>query len=201
MAVDVKVSWLELDTAAVDVAVSWVEFDTVASVADVKVSWLEFDTDAATEADIGGRLRNWFRRIKDTSVSVAHTRVRTRVRPVYARATDPAAVTGKFTGYMTSLPGATLDAETVHARVLAPAVRVRTAVQPFLTSGSASVTLAATRVTVRSNRVEAGAGAAVVLGFTRTYVAARDVDEVYAQIDTSDEDLLLLASELVYNQP
>ncbi len=50
---DVKVSWLELDTAATpaDVRVSWIAFDTAATPVDVKVSWVAFDT-AATPCDV-----------------------------------------------------------------------------------------------------------------------------------------------------
>ena len=46
MAVDVKVSWLQFDTAAnpVDVKVSWLQFDTAANPVDVRVSWLAFNT-------------------------------------------------------------------------------------------------------------------------------------------------------------
>ena len=50
---DVKVSWLELDTAATpaDARVTWIAFDTAAPPVDVKVSWLELDT-AATPVDV-----------------------------------------------------------------------------------------------------------------------------------------------------
>jgi len=45
-AVDVRVSWLQLDTAAspVEVRVSWLQFDTAATPVEVRVSWLQFDT-------------------------------------------------------------------------------------------------------------------------------------------------------------
>ena len=46
--VDVRVSWLEVDTDAtpVDVRVSWLEVDTSAVAVDVRVSWLALDTAA-----------------------------------------------------------------------------------------------------------------------------------------------------------
>lgn len=47
-------NWLgALGYASVDVRVSWVQFDTAASPVDVRVSWLEFDTSAiyATATD------------------------------------------------------------------------------------------------------------------------------------------------------
>lgn len=48
---DVRVSWLQLDTSAtpVDVRVSWLQFDTAATPFDVRVSWLQFNT-AANDA-------------------------------------------------------------------------------------------------------------------------------------------------------
>jgi hypothetical protein len=47
---DIRVSWLQLDTAAapVDVRVSWLQLDTAAAAVDVRVSWLAFETDAKT---------------------------------------------------------------------------------------------------------------------------------------------------------
>ena len=154
-----------------------------------------------TADDIGGRLSNWFQQVADAKVALSHTRVRIHARPVYVHATDPAAVTGRFTGYMTSLPGPTPEVETVHARVRLPAARVHTAAQPLRARGAASALLPTTRATTRVGRVVVAAGAAVTIGDTRTLTAARDLDEVYAQINVSDEDLLLLATELVYNQP
>ena len=49
--VDVKVSWLQLDTSAtpVDVKVSWLQLDTAATPCDVRVSWLQFNTAANDE--------------------------------------------------------------------------------------------------------------------------------------------------------
>lgn len=46
--VDVRVSWVQFDTAAsaVDVRVSWLQFDTAATPVDVRVSWIALDTAA-----------------------------------------------------------------------------------------------------------------------------------------------------------
>ena len=51
--IDLKVSWLQLDTSAtpVDVRVSWLQLDTAATPCDVRVSWCQFDT-AANDAVI-----------------------------------------------------------------------------------------------------------------------------------------------------
>ena len=48
---DIKVSWLQLDTAAIYVRVSWLQLDTAATPVDVRVSWLQFDS-AANDAVI-----------------------------------------------------------------------------------------------------------------------------------------------------
>ena len=53
---DIKVSWLELDTAAIDVRVSWLELDTAATPVDVRVSWCQFDTAAAR---VGRRFKHF----------------------------------------------------------------------------------------------------------------------------------------------
>ena len=60
--VDVKVSWLELDTAAtpVDVKVSWVAFDTAATPCDVRVSWICLDTAATTGYSAEVELKRWY---------------------------------------------------------------------------------------------------------------------------------------------
>ena len=53
---DIKVSWLQLDTAAIDVKVSWLQLDTAATPVDVRVSWLQLDTAAA---QIGRRFKHY----------------------------------------------------------------------------------------------------------------------------------------------
>ena len=53
---DIKVSWLQLDTAAIDVKVSWLQLDTAATPVDVRVSWLQLDTAAAR---VGRRFKHY----------------------------------------------------------------------------------------------------------------------------------------------
>lgn len=57
-AIDVRVSWAEVDTesASCDVRVSWCEFDPNAASCDVRVSWCEFDPNAplSQENTFGG---------------------------------------------------------------------------------------------------------------------------------------------------
>ena len=52
--IDVKVSWIALDTAAApcDVKVSWIALDTAAAPCDVKVSWIALDTAAGVLCDV-----------------------------------------------------------------------------------------------------------------------------------------------------
>ena len=52
---DIKVSWLQLDTAAIYVRVSWLQLDTAATPVDVRVSWLQFDSAAPRGVGGGGR--------------------------------------------------------------------------------------------------------------------------------------------------
>ena len=181
-----------------DIKITWLQHDTAATLVDVKISWLQLDTAAPVAAD-ERRPKNWFKPIRDASVALPHTRARTGVRPVSVVAVDPEAVVGQFTGYMATPVAPVPTTADAHASVVLPSVAASTAARGLRVRSAACAQLPSTATTTKAHAAAVRGSAAVGLTHTRTTPAARDFDEVYAQRDISDEELLLLTSELVYN--